>query len=154
MVIDFLCHTFKRGFVERHVIYRLCGKRLLCRLHDIYGRVGVDYKPIGSTYQILAVFANATGIILVTITIAYLLSATDAVTRQRQMAGHISALGNSPTSIRVNAWNGNREKVVFIKFTLEFYIKGNHDMCANVDEFPLIFNFHRAILVVLRSRYT
>ena len=101
-----------------------------------------DYKPIGSTYQILAVLANATGIILVTITIAYLLSATDAVTRQRQMAGHISALGNSPTSILVNAWNGKEKRLSSLNLPLNSISK-EITICAQMlMRFPLIFNFH------------
>jgi hypothetical protein len=99
-----------------------------------------DYKPVGSTFQILSVLANATGIILVTITIAYLLSATGAVMRQRQMAGHISAIGSSPIAILINAWNGKDFRGLEKPLSA---ISRNITVCAQqLLRFPLIFNFH------------
>lgn len=99
-----------------------------------------DFKPMGGTFQMLSVLANATGIILVTITIAYLLSATDAVTRQRQVAGHISALGDDPQDILINAWDNHDFSSLdrpLSSISNEITISAQH-----LIRFPLIFNFH------------
>ena len=99
-----------------------------------------DYKPIGYTFQLLTAFANCVGLVMVAITVAYLISATDAVTRQRQLAGQIGALGGSPDQIICNAWNGTNME------TLDFNLRSLADdisqSAQQLIRFPLIFNFH------------
>lgn len=104
-----------------------------------------DYRPNGGVYMILTSFAAGCGFFLVSISAAYLLSATDAIIRQRQLAGHISAIGGSPTQIIINAYN---KKDIS---SLDSYIQtiaadiircGQQILC-----FPLIFNFYSLELV-------
>jgi len=97
-------------------------------------------KPDNVTYQMLTVFANGTGFILVTVTIAYLVSATDAVTKQRHLAGFISSLGDNPHEMITNAWNG--ENIRDIESELS-RASAEITLCAqHLIRFPLIFNFH------------
>ena len=99
-----------------------------------------DYKPIGYTFQILTAIANFVGIFLVAVTVSYLLNATDAVTKQRHLAGQISALGKSPVDIIMNAWDG---KSIRIMENHLFDISRDVILCTQyLTRFPLIFNFH------------
>lgn len=104
-----------------------------------------DYKPVGYFFQLITAFANCVGLVMVAITVSYLVSATDAVTRQRQLAGQISALGTSPDEIICNAWDGkNIEKLDSYMSSLADDISQS---AQQLIRFPLIFNFHSIELI-------
>jgi hypothetical protein len=65
-----------------------------------------DYKPVGAVWQVLAPVAAANGFILVTLVITYLLPLMTAALQRRQLAVHISVLGQTPQELLLRAWNG------------------------------------------------
>lgn len=99
-----------------------------------------DYIAVGHAYQLLTAFASGCGFFLLSVSAAYLLSATGALMKQRQAAGIISALGTTPQSVILNAWNGkdlcDLEK--FLPTIASEIVKCGQ----NILTYPLIFNFH------------
>lgn len=65
-----------------------------------------DYVPNGSTWQILAVFTNMTGLLLATLGITYILSVISAVVQKRAFASQVSGLGRTTAEIVESGWNG------------------------------------------------
>ena len=99
-----------------------------------------DYKPQTHHFQIITALGNCFGLFLVAITVSYLISATDAVTRQRQLAGQIGALGDSPVQILANAWDG--EDIETLDSNLRSLADDISQCAQQLIRFPLIFNFH------------
>lgn len=65
-----------------------------------------DFVPRGDGWQITSAFTNATGMILVTLSITYLLSVVSAVVSKRAFASQVSGLGSSAVEFVASGWNG------------------------------------------------
>jgi hypothetical protein len=65
-----------------------------------------DYEPRGLVWEAAAVLTAGSGLLLVTLSIAYLIPVAAAATGKRQLAAYVSALGTSPWDILRHAWNG------------------------------------------------
>ncbi len=67
-----------------------------------------DYRPGGALWQVATVAATATGLVLVTLAITYLVPLASAVTQRRQLAAYISSLSHrsTPEELLVSAWTG------------------------------------------------
>ena len=99
-----------------------------------------DYKPNNTEFRMVTIISNCLGLFLVAITVSYVVSATDAVTKHRHLAARIGGLGNCPIDIISNSWNGTDLK------SLEHTMSGiakDISLCAQLfRRFPIIFNFH------------
>jgi Ion channel len=65
-----------------------------------------DYTPDGDAWQIAAALTNATGMLLATLAITYLLSVISAVVQKRAFASQVAGLGKSAAEIVESGWNG------------------------------------------------
>ena len=65
-----------------------------------------DYSPNGSAWQVAAALTNATGMLLATLAITYLLSIISAVVQKRAFASQVTSLGTSAAEIVQSGWNG------------------------------------------------
>ncbi|HEV2069632.1 MAG TPA: potassium channel family protein [Acidimicrobiales bacterium] len=65
-----------------------------------------DYVPGDGAWQLATVLAVATGLILVTLSITYLVPVASAVALRRQLATYIASLGGNPHEILVRSWDG------------------------------------------------
>lgn len=65
-----------------------------------------DYVPNGDGWEVAAALTNATGMILVTLAITYLLSVVSAVVAKRAFASQVLGLGSSPSEFVERGWNG------------------------------------------------
>lgn len=99
-----------------------------------------DFRPNGTFFQLLTVLATGSGFIMVSVSVTYLYSASDAVIKMRQLAGYLSALGGTPDGIILNAWNGSSLENLnpYLKTISSDIIRCAQQMLR----FPLIFNFH------------
>jgi hypothetical protein len=66
-----------------------------------------DFTPSGDGWQITSSLTNATGMILVTLSITYLLSVVSAVVSKRAFASQVTGLGSSAVDFIANGWNGH-----------------------------------------------
>ncbi len=99
-----------------------------------------DYKPTTIPFQFCTIIANCLGLFLVAITVSYLVTATDAVTKHRHLAARIGGLGKCPVDILRNSWNGQDMKVLDTVFS---DLANDITLCAQLFvRFPIIFNFH------------
>ena len=65
-----------------------------------------DYQPEGAFWQALTAVAGASGFLLFTLALSYIVPVVAAATQKRQVALCIWSLGRTPTDIIVRAWNG------------------------------------------------
>ena len=65
-----------------------------------------DFWPVGGTWQIVTALTAATGMILVTLAVSYILTIIPAATQKQLLASSISAMGGSPEEWVINHWNG------------------------------------------------
>ncbi len=66
-----------------------------------------DYSPGRGTWQIATVVSTATGLVLVTLSITYLVPVASAVAQSRQLASYIASLGSTPAEIVTRSWTGS-----------------------------------------------
>ena len=65
------------------------------------------FSPGAGTWQIATVLATATGLVLVTLSITYLVPVASAVAQSRQLASYISSLGPTSAEIVRRSWTGS-----------------------------------------------
>ena len=65
-----------------------------------------DYMPNGDAYQLAGTATVASGMILVTLAITYVLSVVSAVVNKRSFASHVSGFGESAEEFVLTAWDG------------------------------------------------
>lgn len=66
-----------------------------------------DYVPEPGAWQIAASLIGATGMVLVTLAISYLLSVISAVVSKRAFASQVTGLGETPQAFVKSGWNGH-----------------------------------------------
>lgn len=65
-----------------------------------------EYRPGATIWQITTLTATATGLVLVTLAVTYLVPVASAVSERRSLANYIASLGDSPHDLLIRAWNG------------------------------------------------
>lgn len=65
-----------------------------------------DFRPNGTVWQMTTVAMTASGLILVTLSITYLVPIATAAAAQRQLSTFIFSLGGTPQELLVRAWTG------------------------------------------------
>ena len=66
-----------------------------------------DYVPVGGMWEVLSAVASLSGLFVVTLAITYVLSVVSAVAAKRHLAGSIHSLGETPTRLVLQAWDGS-----------------------------------------------
>lgn len=66
-----------------------------------------DIAPTTTAAQVLVVLSSATGLILITLVVTYLLMLTRAATHKRHVARLVRSLGDGPEEIVRHAWDGS-----------------------------------------------
>ncbi len=65
-----------------------------------------DFKPGGPLWQIAAAVASASGLLVATMILTYLVPVVGAVAGKRKLAACISALGHTPETLLARNWDG------------------------------------------------
>lgn len=67
-----------------------------------------DFIPNGGAYQIAGAATVASGMILITLAITYVLSVISAIVQKRSFASQVSSFGESPEEFVATTWDGAR----------------------------------------------
>lgn len=101
-----------------------------------------DYKPNGDVWQVAAALTNATGMLLATLAITYLLSVVSAVVQKRAFASQVTGLGGTAAEIVESGWNGQDLRA------LDLPISGLSSELAHLTErylaYPVLQYYHAA----------
>lgn len=73
----------------------------------VIGRGTTTGRPSGDLWQALEEVAGVSGILLLSLAIAYIIPVIQAVVAKRQIALYIWSLGETPEQMLENAWNGS-----------------------------------------------
>ena len=65
-----------------------------------------DYVPVGGVWQVATALTTASGMLLVTLAVSYVLSVLGAVAQKRSFAGTVQGFGTSGSDIVRSGWNG------------------------------------------------
>lgn len=66
-----------------------------------------DYVPVGGVWQVLTGLTTASGMLLVTLAVSYVLSVLGAVAQKRSFAGTVQGFGATGSDIVRSGWNGS-----------------------------------------------
>ena len=66
-----------------------------------------DFRPNGDWWRLATTLATASGLVLITVAITYLISLLGAVVNMRTFAARVHAIGESPADFVTNAWDGS-----------------------------------------------
>lgn len=108
---------------------------------SVFGRA-MDLRPSNAAWDACAWAASASGLILLSLAIAYLIPITAAVSEKRQLARVISALGRTPAEIVAKGWRDGDFR------QLENWLMSLTPMIARLAEhhlaYPMLHFFHTA----------
>ena len=101
-----------------------------------------DFTPNGDAWQLAAALTNATGMLLATLAITYLLSVVSTVVQKRGFASQVTGLGKSAAEIVESGWNGQDLRA------LDLPISGLSSELAQLTErylaYPVLQYYHAA----------
>ncbi|MDL5363212.1 potassium channel family protein [Halalkalicoccus sp. NIPERK01] len=99
-----------------------------------------DFAPRDGLWQILTALMTASGMLLVTLSITYVLSVLDAVTQKRSFAQDVSGLGLDGESIVTTTWNGSAFDDVALP--LNSITTALNELTANHKAYPILHYFY------------
>lgn len=101
-----------------------------------------DFSPNGDGWQIVGAMTNATGMLLATLAITYLLAVVSAVVQKRAFASQVTGLGETAAEIVESGWNGENLRA------LDLPISGLSSELAQLTErylaYPVLQYYHAA----------
>jgi hypothetical protein len=109
-----------------------------------------DFAPRDGGWQILTGLMTASGLLLVTLSITYVLSVLDAVTQKRAFARDVSGLGTDGEAIVTSSWNGGGFGDVALQ--LNGITSELNELTSNHKAYPILHYFYtddRAAAAVL-----
>ena len=65
-----------------------------------------DYLPVGGLWQVVTALTTASGMLLITLAVSYVLSVLGAVAQKRSFAGTVRGFGETGSAIALSGWNG------------------------------------------------
>lgn len=99
-----------------------------------------DYIMEEGLWQILAIFAAASGLVFITLGVTYILSVLDAVTQKRAFASSVRGIGENVTEIVMNSWNG--EDFNDINLLLNSFSTQLSTLTAQHNAYPILHYYH------------
>lgn len=99
-----------------------------------------DFAPQDGLWQILTALMTASGMVLVTLSITYVLSVLDAVTQKQTFARDVSGLGTDSEAIVTTAWNGSGFDDVALP--LNSITTELNELTANHKAYPILHYFY------------
>ena len=99
-----------------------------------------DFAPRDGLWQILTALMTASGMLLVTLSITYVLSVLEAVTQKRTFARDVSGLGLDSESIVTTTWNGDEFDNVALP--LNSITTALNELTANHKAYPILHYFY------------
>ncbi|MBX0298282.1 potassium channel family protein [Haloarcula nitratireducens] len=99
-----------------------------------------DFAPRGELWQVLTALMTASGMLLVTLSITYVLSVLEAVTQKRSFARNVSGLGPDGGSIVAATWNGDGFEDVALP--LNSITTALNKLTANHKAYPILHYFY------------
>ncbi|WP_135305171.1 potassium channel family protein [Haloarcula amylovorans] len=99
-----------------------------------------DFAPRDGLWQVLTALMTASGMLLVTLSITYVLSVLDAVTQKRTFARDVSGLGTDGEAIVTTTWNGDGFDDVALP--LNSITTALNELTANHKAYPILHYFY------------
>lgn len=99
-----------------------------------------DFSPSGGGWQVTAALTNATGMVVVTLALTYLISIVSAVVKKRGFASEVMGLGISPDDFVASGWNGRDFR------SLDLPLAGMaatlSDLAQRYEAYPILQYYH------------
>lgn len=99
-----------------------------------------DFAPKEGPWQIATTLATASGMLVITLTVSYVLSVLSAVTQKRSFASSVSGLGTRAEDILTASWNGQAFRG--LEGFLRTFASDLNTLTANHKAYPVLHYFH------------
>lgn len=99
-----------------------------------------DFTPQGGIWQIATALTTASGMLLVTMSVSYVLSVLDAVSQKRSFASNVAGLGMQGEAIINTAWNGEEFKGLDLQ--LNTITSELNTLTANHRAYPILHYYY------------
>lgn len=99
-----------------------------------------DFSPQGGVWQMTTALTTASGMLLVTLGVTYVLSVLDAVTQKRTVASTISGLGSRGEEIVRTGWEGDDFRCLEVPLTN--VAAEINELTSNHKAYPILHYFH------------
>ena len=99
-----------------------------------------DFTPNDGVWQVATGLTTASGMLLVTLVVSYVISVLDAVTQKRAFASNVSGLGQRGEEIVRTAWNG--EDFDGLDLPLNTFTTGINELTTNYHAYPILHYFY------------
>jgi len=99
-----------------------------------------DFTPNDGVWQIATGLTTASGMLLVTLVVSYVISVLGAVTQKRSFASNVSGLGQRGETIVRTAWNG--EDFDGLELPLNTFTTEINELTTNHHAYPILHYFY------------
>jgi hypothetical protein len=99
-----------------------------------------DFTPNDGVWQIATAITTASGMLLVTLVVSYVISVLGAVTQKRSFASNVSGLGQRGETIVRTAWNG--EDFDGLELPLNTFTTEINELTTNHHAYPVLHYFY------------
>lgn len=99
-----------------------------------------DFTPNDGVWQVATSLTTASGMLLVTLVVSYVISVLDAVTQKRAFASNVSGLGQRGEEIVQTAWNG--EDFDGLDLPLNTFTTEINELTTNHHGYPILHYFY------------
>ncbi|WP_435119984.1 potassium channel family protein [Halolamina sp. C58] len=99
-----------------------------------------EFVPRDSVWQVTTVFTTASGMLLITLSISYVLSVLDAVTQKRSFATSISGLGLRGETVVTESWDG--DSFDGVELSLNTFTAELNELTTNHKAYPVLHYFY------------
>lgn len=99
-----------------------------------------DYVPVGGLWQIATALTTASGMLLVTLAVSYVLSVLGAVAQKRSFAGTVQGFGATGSDIVRSGWNGS--DLHDLDLPLSSLAAGASSLADKHKTYPILHYYH------------
>ncbi|MEZ4521201.1 MAG: ion channel [Thermomicrobiales bacterium] len=99
-----------------------------------------DFSPNGEGWEIATALTNASGMLLITLTVTYLLSVISAVVHKRSVALQVTGIGRTPDAFLRNSWSGQDFRNLDLVF--QSLSADVSRLCEQFRAYPILQYYH------------
>lgn len=99
-----------------------------------------DFAPREGFWQLMTTLATASGMLLITLSVTYIVNVLSAVTQKRSFASNVSGLGEQGTDVLLRSWNG--DDFEGLELPLNTITTQLNTLTLNHKAYPILHYFH------------
>ncbi|MFC6723015.1 ion channel [Halobium palmae] len=99
-----------------------------------------EFVPRDGVWQVATAFTTASGMLLITLSISYVIAVLDAVAQKRSFATSVSGLGSRGETVVTESWNG--DSFDGVELPLNTFTSELNELTTNHGAYPVLHYFY------------